>query len=88
MGRVLDIWNETPGFLLGAVNIRFIKTFRITRKIKPFGVAGGEAGECGREWLEKKNGTIVELQGNDCCEVEEEDLFIMLTPSGGGFGKK
>ena len=42
----------------------------------------------GKEWLEKKNGTIVKLQGNDCCEVEEEDLFIMHTPSGGGFGKK
>ena len=24
------------------------------RKIRPFGVAGGEPGECGKEWLEKK----------------------------------
>ena len=73
--------------------LRFLDKMTVTtlcshRKIQPFGVAGGEAGECGKEWLEKKNGAIIELEGNDCCQVEEEDLFIMLTPSGGGFGKK
>ncbi len=72
--------------------LRFLDKMTVTtlcshRKIKPFGVAGGKDGECGKEWLEKKNGTIIELQGNDCCEVEEDDLFIMLTPGGGGFGK-
>jgi len=73
--------------------LRFLDKMTVTtlcshRKIRPFGVDGGEAGECGKEWLEKKDGTVVELQGNDSCEVEEEDLFIMLTPSGGGFGSR
>ena len=40
----------------------------------------------GKEWLEKKDGTSIKLQGNDSCNVEIDDLFVMETPSGGGFG--
>ena len=73
--------------------LRFLEPMTVTtlcshRKIRPFGVNGGETGECGREWLEKENGRIINLNGNDSCEVEMNDLFVMLTPGGGGFGKK
>jgi len=73
--------------------LRFLEPMTVTtlcshRKIRPFGVNGGEPGECGREWLEKENGRIINLNGNDSCEVEMNDLFVMLTPGGGGFGKK
>ena len=73
--------------------LRFLESMTVTtlcshRKIRPFGVNGGEPGECGREWLEKENGRIINLNGNDSCEVEMNDLFVMLTPGGGGFGKK
>ena len=73
--------------------LRFLEPMTVTtlcshRKIKPFGLNGGGPGECGKEWLEKNNGTILNLNGNDSCEVELNDLFVMQTPGGGGFGKK
>jgi 5-oxoprolinase (ATP-hydrolysing) len=58
------------------------------RIIPPFGVQGGEPGECGKEWLERKDGKTQKLAGNDSCNVEIGDLFIMQTPSGGGYGIK
>ena len=58
------------------------------RRVKPFGVDGGETGQCGKEWLEKEDGEFIELEGNDSCEVEVNDLFVMETPGGGGFGSK
>ena len=48
---------------------------------------GGNPGDCGREWLEKTDGSILNLKGNDSCEVKVNDLFIMETPGGGGYGK-
>ena len=58
------------------------------RKIKPFGLNGGRPGDCGREWLEKADGSILSLTGYDSCQVKINDLFVMETPGGGGFGKK
>ena len=73
--------------------LRFLEKMIVTtlcshRKIPPFGVQGGSPGECGREWLERKDGSIEKLKGNDSCNVDVDDLFIMQTPSGGGFGIK
>ncbi|MDA0763387.1 MAG: hydantoinase B/oxoprolinase family protein [Proteobacteria bacterium] len=71
--------------------LRFLEPMIVTtlcshRRVPPFGVDGGQPGECGKEWLEKKDGTSIKLQGNDSCNVEIDDLFVMETPSGGGFG--
>ena len=73
--------------------LRFLEKMIVTtlcshRKIPPFGVQGGSPGECGKEWLERKDGSIEKLKGNDSCNVDVDDLFIMQTPSGGGFGIK
>ena len=35
----------------------------------------------------KKLMAILNLKGNDSCEVKVNDLFIMETPGGGGYGK-
>jgi len=72
--------------------LRFLEPMTVTtlcshRKIKPFGLNGGNPGDCGREWLEKTDGSILNLKGNDSCEVKVNDLFIMETPGGGGYGK-
>ena len=71
--------------------LRFLEPMMVTtlcshRRVPPFGVDGGQPGECGKEWLERKDGTVLKLKGNDSCNVEIDDLFIMETPSGGGFG--
>ena len=73
--------------------LRFLEPMTVTtlcshRKIKPFGLNGGGPGDCGREWLEKADGSILSLSGNDSCQVKINDLFVMETPGGGGFGKK
>ena len=34
------------------------------------------------------DGKFVNLKGNDSCQVRENDLFIMETPGGGGFGSQ
>ena len=73
--------------------LRFLETMTVTtlcshRKIKPFGLNGGGPGDCGKEWLEKADGSILSLSGNDSCQVKINDLFVMETPGGGGFGKK
>lgn len=57
------------------------------RRIPPFGQNGGAAGEVGKEWIERANGDIVEHAGVDENEVFPGDVFVMQTPSGGGFGQ-
>lgn len=57
------------------------------RRVPPFGMAGGEPGECGRNWVERADGTIEPLQGCDQREMRPGDVFVISTPSGGGYGK-
>ena len=57
------------------------------RKVAPHGLAGGGAGEAGRCWIERNDGTGEELSGCDSSEMGPEDVFIIQTPTGGGFGK-
>ena len=73
--------------------LRFLEPMTVTtlcshRRVKPFGLNGGSPGDCGKEWLERTDGRILNLNGNDSCEVEPNDLFVMQTPGGGGFGEK
>ena len=71
--------------------LRFLEPMTVTtlcshRRVPPFGAAGGAPGEVGREWIERNDGTRADHQGNDQNEVGAGDLFVMETPSGGGFG--
>ncbi len=71
--------------------MRFLEEMTVTtlcshRRVPPFGVDGGSPGEVGREWIERADGTRVEHKGNDRHEVYPGDVFVMQTPSGGGYG--
>ena len=71
--------------------IRFLETMELTvlshhRLIAPYGLAGGETGRCGRNWVERVDGTVHEMGGQDHCPVEPGDVFVLETPSGGGYG--
>ena len=73
--------------------MRFLEQMTVTtlgsmRRVAPFGVDGGAPGEVGRDWIERADGSRTEHKGNDQNEVYPGDLFVMQTPSGGGFGKK
>ena len=56
------------------------------RVVPPFGVDGGGAGEVGRNWVERADGTREEFGAT--CEVAMRagDVFVVETPGGGGFG--
>ncbi len=56
------------------------------RIVHPFGLEGGDPAMCGRNYLQKKDGTVIELTGTASVEVEPGDIFVVETPGGGGFG--
>ncbi|MEM6905481.1 MAG: hydantoinase B/oxoprolinase family protein, partial [Pseudomonadota bacterium] len=71
--------------------LRFLDEMTVTtlcshRRVPPFGVAGGEPGEVGREWIERADGGHIPHQGNDQNQVFPGDVFVLHTPSGGGYG--
>ncbi|MDA1323687.1 MAG: hydantoinase B/oxoprolinase family protein [Proteobacteria bacterium] len=57
------------------------------RRVPPFGVAGGEPGKCGHNYVERADGTITELTGTDMAQMNPGDVFVIETPGGGGYGK-
>ena len=52
----------------------------------PYGLAGGEPGQCGRNVLVKADGTSQRLPGQTQLRVSPGDVLIMETPGGGGYG--
>ena len=71
--------------------IRFLEEMELTvlsqhRLIAPYGLAGGEPGRCGRNWVERASGAVHEMGGQDHCPVGPGDVFVLETPSGGGYG--
>ncbi len=77
----------------GAVRrIRFLETMTAAilaghRRVPPFGMAGGETGALGRNWVERADGAHTELGYSDETEVRAGDVFVLQTPGGGGYGK-
>ncbi|SEM66575.1 5-oxoprolinase (ATP-hydrolysing) [Loktanella fryxellensis] len=60
-----------------------LSSHRITR---PAGMAGGGDGQPGVNLVERGDGTVETLQGNDAALMQPGDVFVMHTPGGGGFG--
>jgi 5-oxoprolinase (ATP-hydrolysing) len=57
------------------------------RVVPPFGAAGGEPGEVGRNWVERADGTRdSSASGRWQVEMEPGDVFVIQTPTGGGYG--
>ena len=56
------------------------------RNVPPFGLAGGESGAAGRQWVERVDGTHEILSGTDSAELNPGDVFVIETPGGGGYG--
>lgn len=57
------------------------------RVVAPHGLAGGGNGECGASWIERADGTREALRPCDVAEMEPGDVFVVSTPSGGGYGR-
>jgi 5-oxoprolinase (ATP-hydrolysing) len=57
------------------------------RMVPPYGLAGGETAAPGRNWLERMDGSLVEMSGTDRTNARPGDVFVIETPGGGGFGE-
>jgi N-methylhydantoinase B/oxoprolinase/acetone carboxylase alpha subunit len=57
------------------------------RLSKPFGLAGGEDGQPGRNYVERRDGRVEELTFAATTVAESGDKIVIETPGGGGFGK-
>ena len=72
--------------------IRFLETMDCalltsSRNVRPYGLDGGEPGQCGRNSVRRKGGRIEPLQGCDETRIEPGEAIIIVTPTGGGFGR-
>lgn len=52
----------------------------------PFGLEGGAAGQAGRQWVERADGSRVDLGGTAEVPLAIGDAIVIETPGGGGFG--
>ena len=56
------------------------------RRVPPYGLAGGLPGACGRNAVERADGTVEELPGVAETAMKPGDVLIVETPGGGGYG--
>ncbi|MEM7047598.1 MAG: hydantoinase B/oxoprolinase family protein [Pseudomonadota bacterium] len=71
--------------------LRFLDDMTVTvlsshRRVPPHGAAGGHPGKVGKNQVVRSDGTIIDLAGNDQITVARDDVFVMKTPGGGGYG--
>ena len=57
-----------------------------SRRVPPFGLAGGEPGQPGENAIQRAGGSWQPLPGCTQVEMEAGDLLRIATPGGGGFG--
>ena len=56
------------------------------RVIPPFGLQGGQAGKLGKNYVERKEGKVEQLGSTATVEMGKDDVFVIETPGGGGYG--
>src|ERR1044071_184751 len=66
--------------------IRFLERMDATirsghRRVRPFGLAGGEAGQVGENGVRRKDGRIEKLQGCDETVIDANEAIIIQTPT-------
>jgi 5-oxoprolinase (ATP-hydrolysing) len=57
------------------------------RTVAPHGMAGGEPGQTGRNYVLRSDGTRTDLGPFDQTEMARGDVFVIETPGGGGYGR-
>ena len=81
-------WNAGDGVRR---TIRFLEKMECTilsghRRVRPFGLDGGEAGQVGENSVRRKDGRIETLQGCDATVIDAGEAVIIQTPTAGGYG--
>ena len=82
-------WNAGDGVRR---TIRFLEKMDCTilsghRRVRPFGLAGGEAGQIGQNSVRRNDGRIDALEGADATVIDAGEAVIIQTPTAGGYGK-
>lgn len=57
------------------------------RKLPPFGLKGGMPGKCGKNMLIRRDGSVIEVEGQAELKLKNGDVFVIKTPGGGGYGR-
>ena len=81
-------WNAGNGI---SRRIRFLERMDCAilsghRRVRPFGLAGGEPGQLGQNSVRRRDGRIEPLEGCDQTVLEAGEAVIIVTPTGGGYG--
>ena len=71
--------------------IRFLEKMECTilsghRRVRPFGLAGGEPGQVGENAVRRKDGRIEKLAGCDESMIDAGEAIIIQSPTAGGYG--
>jgi 5-oxoprolinase (ATP-hydrolysing) len=77
----------------GIRRIRFLEPMTASilsngRKVGAFGMAGGEAGAVGENSIERADGRREKLAHSGQAEVGADDVMVVCTPGGGGYGER
>jgi 5-oxoprolinase (ATP-hydrolysing) len=76
----------------GIRRIRFLEPMTASilsngRKVAAFGMAGGESGVVGENYIERADGRREKLAHSGQAEVGVDDVMVVCTPGGGGYGR-
>jgi len=82
-------WNAGDGVRR---TIRFLEKMDCTilsghRRVRPFGLAGGEAGQVGENSVRRNDGRVEKLAGSDATVIDAGEAIIIQPPTAGGYGK-
>jgi 5-oxoprolinase (ATP-hydrolysing) len=72
--------------------IRFLEKMECTilsghRRVRPPGLAGGDAGQVGENWARRQDGHMERLAGCDETVIDANEAVIIQSPTAGGYGK-
>jgi 5-oxoprolinase (ATP-hydrolysing) len=81
-------WNAGDGIKR---TIRFLERMDCTilsghRRVRPFGLAGGEPGQIGENWVRRADGHLERRDGCDATVLDPGEAIIIQTPTAGGYG--
>ncbi|MGB7098716.1 MAG: hydantoinase B/oxoprolinase family protein, partial [Xanthobacteraceae bacterium] len=81
-------WSAGDGIIR---TIRFLEKMECTilsghRRVRPFGLAGGEDGQVGENAVQRSDGRAEKLAGCDATTIDAGEAIIIQTPTAGGYG--
>lgn len=81
-------WNAGDGIrrvirFLQPMDLAILSGFR---KVKPFGLGGGDPGQTGRNLLRRRDGSFEDIGGCAERKVSAGEALVIETPTGGGIG--